>query len=127
MKTKKAGFTSIDEYIAACPPQSQERLQKIRETIKKLAPEAKEKISYQIAAFELNGRNLVHFAGWKKHISLYPLPAGDEAFERQSEPYVAGKGTLKFPLDKPLPVKLIKRVVELHVAVNKKKAKGESK
>ncbi len=127
MNTKKAGFTSIDEYIAACPPQSQERLQTIRKMIKKLAPEAQEKISYQIAAFELNGRSLVYFAGWKKHISLYPIPAGDEAFERQIEPYVDGKGTLKFPLDEPLPVKLIEKVVKLHMAANVKKAKGASK
>jgi uncharacterized protein YdhG (YjbR/CyaY superfamily) len=123
----KTHFQSVDAYIAACPPQSQKRLQKVREIIQRSVPAATEKISYQIACFELNGRNLVHFAGWEKHISLYPVPAGDEAFERQIEPYVAGKGTLKFPLDKPLPVKLIKRVVELHVTANKKKIKEESK
>jgi uncharacterized protein YdhG (YjbR/CyaY superfamily) len=98
-------------------------LQEIRKLIHALAPDAKEKISYQIACFELNGINLIHFAGWKKHVSLYPVPAGSEAFERQVEPYVDGKGTLKFPLDEPLPVKLIERVVKLHLQVNKKKAK----
>ncbi|MCK6585286.1 MAG: DUF1801 domain-containing protein [Anaerolineales bacterium] len=121
----KKGFNSVDEYIAACPPQSQERLQTIRETIKKLAPEAKEKISYQIAAFELNGRNLVYFAGWKRHVSLYPIPAGSEAFERQIAPYADGKGTLKFPLDEPLPLKLIEKVVKLHMKANLKRAKSD--
>jgi uncharacterized protein YdhG (YjbR/CyaY superfamily) len=95
--------------------------------VKKLAPKATECISYQIAAFELNGKNIIHFAGWKKHVSLYPVPAGSDAFERQIEPYVDGKGTLKFPLDEPLPIKLIERVIKLHLAVNKKQSKGESK
>lgn len=122
----KNGFTSIDEYIAACPPQSQERLQAIRETIKKLAPEAQEKISYQIAAFELNGRYLVYFAGWKRHVSLYPIPAGDEAFEKQISRYADGKGTLKFPLDEPLPLKLIEKVVKLHMKANLKGAKSSN-
>lgn len=121
----KTNFQSIDEYIAACPPESQGYLREIRKLIHSLVPEAKEKISYQIACFELNGRNLVHFAGWKKHVSLYPIPAGSEAFERQITKYVDGKGTLKFPLDDPLPLKLIERVVKLHLEANKKKAKGE--
>lgn len=119
----KTNFQSIDEYIAACPPESHAYLREIRKLIQGLAPDAKEKISYQIACFELNGMNLIHFAGWKKHVSLYPVPAGSEAFERQVEPYVDGKGTLKFPLDEPLPVKLIQRVVKLHLQVNKKKSK----
>ncbi|MEP6896718.1 MAG: DUF1801 domain-containing protein, partial [Chloroflexota bacterium] len=80
MISKKAGFTSVDEYIAACPEQSQSFLQTIRATIKEVAPNAREKISYQIACFELNGKNLVHFAGWKNHVSMYPTPAGSEAF-----------------------------------------------
>jgi uncharacterized protein YdhG (YjbR/CyaY superfamily) len=123
----KTNFQSIDEYIAACPEQTHERLQEIRAAIKKLAPKAKEKISYQIAAFELNGRNLIHFAGWKKHVSLYPVPAGSEAFERQIANYAGGKGTLKFPLDEPLPIKLIERVVKLHLSIHKKQSKGKSK
>lgn len=116
----KTNFQSIDEYIAACPPESQAYLQKIRKLIRRLAPDAKERISYQIAAFERNGKNIIHFAGWKKHVSLYPIPAGSEAFERQIAKYVDGKGTLKFPLDEPLPLKLIERVVKLHLEVNKK-------
>jgi uncharacterized protein YdhG (YjbR/CyaY superfamily) len=116
----KTNFQSIDEYIAACPEQTHERLQAIRAAIKKVAPAAKEKISYQIACFELNGKNLIHFAGWKKHVSLYPVPAGSEAFERQVAKYADGKGTLKFPLDEPLPIKLIERIVKMHIQANKK-------
>ncbi|NOH04419.1 MAG: hypothetical protein HND47_21830 [Chloroflexi bacterium] len=121
----KTDFRSVDEYIAACPPESQAYLQEIRRLIRKLAPDAKERISYQIAAFERNGKNIVHFAGWKKHVSLYPIPAGSEAFERQIANYVDGKGTLKFPLDEPLPIKLIERVVKLHLQANKMKTKGD--
>ncbi len=121
----KIRFQSIDEYIAACPAETHERLRVIRAAIKRIAPAAKEKISYQIAAFELNGRNLVYFAGWKRHVSLYPIPAGDEAFEQEISRYVDGKGTLKFPLDEPLPIKLIERVVKLHLQANQKKSKGD--
>lgn len=121
----KTNFQSIDEYIAACPPESRAYLQEIRKLIRALVPDAKEKISYQIAAFERNGKNIIHFAGWKKHVSLYPVPAGSEAFGRQIAKYVDGKGTLKFPLDEPLPLKLIERVVKLHVDENKKITKGE--
>ena len=123
----KTNFQSIDEYIAACPPDSQDYLRQIRKLIRTLVPDAKEKISYQMAAFERNGKNLIHFAGWKQHVSLYPVPAGSEAFERQIAKYAGGKGTLKFPLDEPLPLKLIERVVKLHLDVNKKQAKGEMK
>ncbi|WKZ35976.1 MAG: DUF1801 domain-containing protein [Anaerolineales bacterium] len=125
MKNQKSGFTSIDEYIAACPPQSQERLQTIRATINKLVPEAKERISYQIAAFELNGKNIIHFAGWKKHVSLYPVPAGDEAFEEEVSNYVDGKGTVKFPLDEPMPMRLVTKIIKLHVAQNLKMMKSK--
>ncbi len=123
----KTNFQSIDEYIAACPPESQDYLHEIRKLIRSLVPDAKEKISYQIACFELNGKNLIHFAGWKKHVSLYPVPAGSEAFERQIANYVDGKGTVKFPLDELLPIKLIERIIKLHLKANKKKAKGDSK
>lgn len=121
----KTNFQSIDEYIAACPPDSQAYLQEIRKLIRTLVPDAKERISYQIAAFEQNGKNIIHFAGWKKHVSLYPVPAGSEAFERQVAKYVDGKGTVKFPLDEPLPIKLIEKVIKLHVEANKKLTKGE--
>ena len=123
----KTNFQSVDEYIATCPKETYERLQAIRATVKKVAPNAKEKISYQIACFELNGKNLIHFAGWKKHVSLYPVPAGDEAFEKSISKYVDGKGTLKFPLDESLPLKLIELVVKLRMMENEKTMKGKSK
>jgi len=112
----KTNFQSIDEYITACPKESQAYLKQIRKLIHSLAPDAKEKISYQIACFELNGKNLVHFAGWKKHVSLYPVPAGSEAFNKEIAKYADGKGTVKFPLDKPLPVKLIEKAVKYRLA-----------
>lgn len=114
----KTNFQSIDEYIAACPEQSQSYVQKIREIVKAVAPKAKEKISYQIACFELNGKNLVHFAGWKKHVSLYPVPAGSEAFNEEISNFADGKGTVKFPLVEPLPLKLIRQIVKYRVADN---------
>lgn len=109
-------FQSIDEYIAACPKESQTYLKQIRKVIHSIAPGAKEKISYQIACFELNGRNLIHFAGWKKHVSLYPIPAGSEAFNKEISKYADGRGTLKFSLDKPLPLKLIEKAVKYRLA-----------
>ena len=117
----RINFQSIDEYIAACPEDSQLYLHQIRKSIHSLAPNAKEKISYQMACFELNGKNLIHFAGWKKHVSLYPIPAGSEAFNRQVSKYVDGKGTVKFPLNKPLPMKLIERAIKYRLAEHLKK------
>jgi uncharacterized protein YdhG (YjbR/CyaY superfamily) len=118
----KTDFTSIDEYIAACPEQSQESLREIRSAVRAAVPEAQEKISYQIGAFELNGKGLLAFAGWKRHVSLYPTPSGDEVFNREIASYTSGKGTLRFPLDKPLPMKLIGKAIELYVAENLKRS-----
>ena len=114
----KVIFNSIDEYIATFPEEVQKILEDIRSIIKAISPDAKEKISYQIPCFELNGRNLVHFAGWNRHISMYPVPAGDEAFEKKIAKYVSGRGTLKFPLDEPIPLELIGEVVKFRVAGN---------
>lgn len=119
----KTNFQSIDEYIAACPEQSQSYLKKIREIVKALAPKAKEKISYQIACFELNGKNLIHFAGWTKHVSMYPTPEGKAAFNKAIAKYAGGKGTTKFLLSEPLPLKLIQQIVKFRVADNLKNEK----
>jgi len=126
MKTNKVRFNSIDEYIGTFPKEIQKILAELRATIKTAAPDAREKISYQIAAFELNGRNLVHFAGWEKHIAIYPIPSGTEAFNKEVSQYVAGRGTLKFPIDKPLPLKLITKIVKFRVADNLEKAEIKS-
>jgi uncharacterized protein YdhG (YjbR/CyaY superfamily) len=113
--TDKKRFASIDEYIAAFPGDVQAVLQELRRLIRQVSPEAAEAISYEIPTFRLNGKNVVHFAGWKSHVSLYPIPAGTEAFRERLAPYVAGKGTLRFPLGKPLPSKLVEETVRLLV------------
>ena len=122
MKSKKAGFTSIDEYIASFPKDVQKIMEKLRATIKAAAPEAGEKISYGIPTFTLNSKYLIYFAGWKNHISIYPIPTGTVAFNKEVSQYVEGKGTLKFPLDKPMPLKLISKIVKLRIADNLEKA-----
>ncbi len=121
MKSKKVTFNSIDEYISTFPEDVQKILQELRKTIKAAAPDAGETISYGIPTFTLNGKYLIYFAGWKNHISIYPIPAGTEAFNKQVSKYVEGKGTLKFPIDKPLPIRLITKIVKLRVAENLKK------
>jgi uncharacterized protein YdhG (YjbR/CyaY superfamily) len=121
MKSTKARFHSMDEYIATFPNETQKILEEVRATIKAAAPDAEEKISYNIPTFTLNGTYLIYFAGWKNHISIYPIPSGTEAFNQQVAQYVEGKGTLKFPTDKPLPLKLITKIVKLRVAENRKR------
>ena len=122
MSANKVPFRSIDEYISTFPEGTQKILEEIRATIKAAVPEAGEKISYGIPTFTLNDTYLIYFAGWKKHISIYPVPSGSEAFNRQVSKYMAGKGTLKFPIDKPIPLKLITRIVKYRVAENRKQA-----
>ena len=111
MDDKMTGFQSVDEYVATLPAETQKRLAQLRTTVKAVVPEAKEKISYQIGAFELHGKHLIYFAGWKNHISVYPIPAGDAAFNELVAPYADGKGTLKFPLQEPFPVAVINQIV----------------
>ena len=117
-------FTNIDEYIALFPPETQRLLRQMRETIRAAAPQATEKISYQIPTFFLNG-NLVHFAAFKHHIGFYPAPRGIEAFKEELAGYGGAKGTVQFPIDKPLPLDLVRRIVEFRVADNL--SKGEAR
>lgn len=114
-------FTSIDEYISTFPKDVQKILEEMRATMKAAVPDAQEAISYNIPTLTLNGKSFISFAGWKKHTSIYPIPSGSEAFNKELSKYADGKGTLKFPLDKPLPLKLIGRVAKLHAAENLKK------
>lgn len=102
---------TIDEYIAGFPSDVQVILQKIRMTIHKAAPEAQETISYRMPTFNLNDHYLIYFAGYKKHVSLYPAPVGIEKFQEEMAAYISGRGTLKFPLDEPIPYGLIRRIV----------------
>jgi uncharacterized protein YdhG (YjbR/CyaY superfamily) len=112
----RSTFTSVDDYIAKSPPAAQKVLKKLRALIRTAAPKATERISYGIPVFELNGRYLVYLAGWQKHISLYPVTAGlAQAFKKEIAPHRSGKGTLQFPLDKPMPTDLIRRIVKFRV------------
>ena len=126
MESNKADFASIDEYIATFPEDIQEILQAIRAAIKAAAPEAREKISYQMPTFDLKG-NLVHFAAFKNHIGFYPTPSGTEAFKDEIARYQGAKGSIRFPLDEPMPLDLITRIVKMRVAENLKKAEEKSK
>jgi len=109
---------SIDEYIAGFPPETQKVLEEMRALIRASAPGATETISYAIPTFDLNGKHLVHFAGYKTHIGFYPVPSGLEAFKEDLMPYKQGKGSVQFPLGQPLPTDLIRRIVEFRVAEN---------
>lgn len=117
METNATSPATIDEYIAGFPPDIRAILQQIRATIQAAAPEATEKISYQMPTFYLNG-NLVHFAAFKKHIGLYPAPSGVAAFQEELAPYVKAKGSIQFPLDKPIPYDLIARITAFRVEEN---------
>ncbi len=121
MDSRKAGFTSIDEYIATFPEPVQERLREMRATIKVAAPDATEKISYQMPTFFLKG-NLVHFAAFKNHIGFYPTPQGIEAFKDELSVYEGAKGSVQFPLGQPLPLELVSRIVQFRAAENLKKS-----
>ncbi len=104
---------SVDTYLAALTPDVRAPLEALRQTIRSVLPDAQEVISYGIPAFKLAGRVIVFYAGWKSHLSLYPIPGVDAETEKLIGPYRAGKGTLRFALDKPLPVELVVSVVTL--------------
>ena len=118
MDTKKPA--NINEYIGGFPNDVQEILEKIRETIQKAAPDAKEKISYSMPAFEQNGI-VVYFAVFKNHIGLYALPSGHETFKEELSKYKSGKGSVQFPLDQPMPFDLIAKIVKFRVKENLEK------
>ena len=104
-------FTTIDEYIHTFPAETQVILENMRQAIHKAAPNAVETISYNIPTFDLNEKHVVFFAGWKHHISLYPLPAGDEAFQQYIARYKRVKSTVQLPLNKPIPYDLVEKIV----------------
>ena len=118
----RSQVNSIDEYIAGFPPATANVLAEVRALIKSVAPDATETISYAMPTFDLNGRHLVHFAGYAKHIGFYPIPSALEAFEEELRPYKHGKGSAQFPLGKPLPTDLIRRIVEFRVEESNRKA-----
>jgi len=126
MRTNQTAPKTIDEYIAGFPNDVQEILEKIRMTIRKAVPDAEEKISYQMPTFALKG-NLVHFAAYKKHIGFYPASTGIEKFKNELSVYEGAKGSVKFPLDKPIPFDLISKIVKFRVKENLERAEAKGK
>ena len=120
----KKVFKSVDEYINTFSGETKARLQSLRDLFKSAVPEAQEAISYNIPTFKLNGKYLVYFAGYKNHISIYPIPRVDEELGKELLPFVKGKGTLQFPLSSPLPLELILRVLDCLLKDNIEKSKS---
>jgi uncharacterized protein YdhG (YjbR/CyaY superfamily) len=126
MEENKTEFKTIDEYISQFPPEVQEILKTLRRVIKESAPGAEEKISYQMPAFALHG-NLVYFAAYKNHIGFYPAAGGIDAFKHELSEYKLSKGTVQFPIKKPLPYRLISEIVKFRVAENIRLAECKTK
>ena len=120
---------TIDEFISQYPPEVQTILQKIRALIQKSAPGAEEAMAYGIPTFKLNSKNLVHFSAFKEHIGFYPTPAGIEKFRKELSAYEGAKGSVKFPLTKPVPYALIGRITQFRVkeVMGQAKEKGKKK
>lgn len=118
---------NIDDYIATFPKETQTILEQVRTTIKNAAPDAEETISYGIPTFKLNKTYLVYFAGFKNHIGFYPAPVAVDAFSKEFAGYKTGKGSIQFPLDKPMPFDLITRIVAYRVKENSEQAKTKKK
>ena len=121
MQTIKAA--SVKEYIAAFPKETQKLLNDVRSAITKAAPDAEEKISYGLPAYHLYGKPLVYFGGFEKHIGFYATPTGHEAFEKELSVYKQGKGSVQFPINEPMPISLITRIVKFRAKENLEKAK----
>lgn len=113
---------TIDDYISGFPEGTQLILEQVRATIRQVAPEAKEDIKYAMPTFVLNG-NLVHFAAYKNHIGFYPAPMGIASFQKELSIYKGGKGSVQFPIDQPMPLDLIARIVAFRVVQNEEKAR----
>jgi len=124
MQASKDQFKTMDKYIARFPKNVRDVLEELRRVIKESAPEAEETISYSMPAFKLNGKVLVFFAAWKDHVGFYPRgPSAIEAFKEELSPYKQAKGTIQFPLDKPIPLELVKKIVKFRVKQNEPKKK----
>ena len=126
MNPMNTNIRTVDDYIAQFPDDVQAVLRQVRKTIKEAAPQAEETISYAMPTFKLNG-NLVHFAGYKRHIGFYPAPTGIEQFKDEISAYKWAKGSLQFPLTEPIPFDLIRRIVLFRVSENVEKKKSSKK
>ncbi len=122
--TNRSKAGSVEEYLAGFPPETRRALEELRTLVRESAPDTTETISYAIPTFDLHGKHLVHFAGYGRHVGFYPTPGGIEAFLEELEPFIAGKGSVRFPLDQPLPAELIRRIVEFRVRQLTGKARG---
>jgi uncharacterized protein YdhG (YjbR/CyaY superfamily) len=122
MKAPEKGYKTIDEYIATFPENVQSILKELRETIRDAAPQAEEIISYQMPAFKQNGI-LVYFAAFKNHVGFFPTSSGIAAFKEELSEYETSKGTVRFPMDKPIPLDLVKKIVRYRVEENLDKKK----
>jgi uncharacterized protein YdhG (YjbR/CyaY superfamily) len=127
MKASTKKPRNVDEYIATFPANIQQRLKSIRRTIRKAAPDAEEKISYNIPGYKLAGAYLIYFAAFAKHIGMYPAPRRADEFKDELAGYGGGKGTVQFPLDKPLPLDLIRRIVQFRAKLNRETAQAKLK
>jgi uncharacterized protein YdhG (YjbR/CyaY superfamily) len=125
MKTVKA--TNVDDYISSFPKETQKLLKQVRSTIKKAAPKAEESISYGMPAYKLNGKPLVYFGGYEHHIGFYATPTGHSAFKKELSKYKEGKGSVQFPVDEPMPLDLVAKIVRFRVKENAEKAAPKKK
>jgi uncharacterized protein YdhG (YjbR/CyaY superfamily) len=121
MKSTESSSQEVERFISRYPAEVQEILYKIRSIIREVAPEAQEKLNYGIPTFTLNG-NLAHYSGFKDHIGFYPTPSGVEKFKKQLSKYEGAKGSVKFPLDQPIPYDLIREIVEFRVKEQRAKS-----
>ncbi|GAA1504552.1 DUF1801 domain-containing protein [Terrabacter terrae] len=106
-------FASVDDYIASYPEETRTQLAGVRRAIQKVAPHAAEKISYGMATFTVDGKPLIYYAGWKNHVGLYPVPTGSPEFEEAIAPYRRAKDTVRFPVNRPVPLELIAEITQL--------------
>jgi uncharacterized protein YdhG (YjbR/CyaY superfamily) len=127
MKAPPTVPQTIDDYIAGFPDHVQQRLEKVRATIRKAAPDAEESISYRIPTFNLNGRYLIYFAALKKHIGVYPAPVAHAELKAALSPYASGKGTVRFPLDEPIPVGVLQKIVKFRMREHAARAAAKGK
>lgn len=116
-------FETMNEYIESFPKNVQSTLEKLRDTVRKAAPEVVESISYDMPTFKLDGTRLVYFSAWKSHIGFYSIPKGNEEFRKELSPFEGPKGSLRFPLDHPIPYDLVKKIVVLRVKEIREKEK----
>ncbi len=106
-------FASVDDYVESFADETRDALGEVRDVIRNAAPEADERVSYGMACYRVDGKPLLYFAGWKKHLGLYPVPRGDAAFERDVAPYRRARDTVGFPLRDPMPLDLVDRIVRM--------------